>query len=327
MRLSPLFYQPLLLCLLLLSCLSSVFALDENAKIFIDRRNKAVRVIDIKKLDVETNVLSYRLLLTSIAKEIDLKGTVEGGKLSHIVYKGDVGFDKDNLDLDEWTFETAFQALFEAGSRYDAVNIIGREGLSYGILQSQHESKSFLTSFMSVLKDIYPAIYEQYFESRGIFVENEDGFDILSLITDEGGILEEEQAWEYMGKNVRIVGSFIEAAHVKEVQIIQRHLLHKQLITPMLQLSFPFKGEYYIWDEVLKKDERLLAVMLVALVSMGLEYTEVLFEQALHRMVNVYNTPDEVNPDLYLRYLRLETKDKQLRDRVNLILDMKVANK
>lgn len=266
----------------------------------------------------------YTIWLPSIRTSVEFHTSVDSKYTvvsEGVRYDGKLGFNAHSLKSSEKQYASVFKHLFEIEGKYDAVNTYDKGGFSYGFIQNS-ALYGELTYFMVKLKEQAPNVFRSFFESRGIYLsEDGKGNKVVSVINQQKRRLKGEEAWNYMAKDIKVIGCFIEAAYHPVVQSVQRKVLVDKYIEPFLNSSFSCDKKTVEGRELVMKDKRILEVMALLCVNTGVSYTRKLFQRGIKQLEKQGKSYNHIDAEIFLRLVKSLDKDTRVTDRIDKVLN------
>lgn len=174
--------------------------------------------------------------------------------------------------------------VMEHEGGFDAINTYDLGIFSYGFIQFTGKHRS-LDDLLQNIANNAPSLYQHYFASAGILVQN----NVVQARTEQGSILSGEAAWQYIRSQFpRLFVPFIQAGFEEACKIEQCRTAYQDYAKPaldsFLSLNFPAGVARLSLAQALPaEDVQALAISLA--INLGLGGLDQLFEGALNDLV------------------------------------------
>ncbi len=174
--------------------------------------------------------------------------------------------------------------VMEHEGGFDAINTYDLGIFSYGFIQFTGKHRS-LDDLLQNIANNAPSLYQHYFASAGILVQNNQ----IQARTEQGSILIGEAAWQYIRSQFpRLFVPFIQAGFEEACKIEQCRTAYQDYAKPaldsFLSLNFPAGiARLSLAQALPAEDVQALAISLA--INLGLGGLDQLFEGALNDLV------------------------------------------
>jgi LysM repeat protein len=174
--------------------------------------------------------------------------------------------------------------VMEHEGGFDAINTYDKGIFSYGFIQFTGKHRS-LDDLLQNIANNAPRLYQHYFASAGILVQNKQ----VQARTEQGNVLSGEAAWQYIRSQFpRLFVPFIQAGFEEACKIEQCRTAYEDYAKPALDsiLSINFPGgiaRSSLAQTLPAEDVQALAISLA--INLGLGGLDRLLEEALNDFV------------------------------------------